>query len=98
MPAKWVSLCALGLSLGLLASPATAARFGDMNMQVGTTQPGAEAVAYRRCWWADGRRHCRRIVSRHYDGGYGYDSYGYGPGIGLYFGGGRGHGHGRGHR
>lgn len=60
-------------------------------------------VAYRRCWWRHGYRHCRYV--RGYYGNYAYapyyDSYygyGYGPSLGLYFdGGGRGWGGGRGH-
>ena len=86
MSAKWVSLCALGLSLGALAGPAAAAPLGDMKMQAGASQAGTELVTYSRCWWADGRRHCRRGVTRNY---YGYDNdyYGYGynrPGCGGY--------------
>ena len=93
MSAKWVSLCALGLSLGVFAGPATAAPLGAANVQVGASQADVEAVSYRRCWWSDGRRHCRGVTRN-----YGYDNgYGYGPGIGLYFGGGRGHGY-HGHR
>ena len=99
MWAKWQSLGALALTLSFFATPTSAAPIGNVSgVQAGTSEAAIDLVSNRRCWWADGRRHCRRSVARYY----GYDDgyYGYGPGIGLYFGrrDGHRHGHGRGHR
>lgn len=90
---KMLSAAALAAGLGFIA-PASASPVGLQGAQVGTTASAAEPVAYRRCWYEHGRRHCRRTITRYYgDDGY----YGYGPGINLYFGGGGGHRHGHGH-
>ena len=104
MQSKTLSLGALVLALGFLATPASAAPVAGVDGVKAGSASGAENVAYRRCWHESGRRHCRRTVTRYYDdeGYYGYGP-SYGPGIGLYFGGGGnrhgGHGHGhRGHR
>jgi hypothetical protein len=102
MQSKTLSLGALAVALGVLAIPAAAApAVGDVDGLKGASTSATEHVAYRRCWYEDGRRHCRRTVTRYYnyydDGYYGYGPGYYGPGIGLYFGGG-GHRHGHGHR
>jgi hypothetical protein len=99
MQSKILPLGALALALGFLATPAAAAPVSGMDGVKGANASAAEHVAYRRCWYEHGRRHCRRTVSRYYydDGYYGYGPSYYGPGIGLYFGGG-GHRHGHGHR
>lgn len=100
MLSKTHSLGVLALTLGFLAAPASAAPVSGVDDVKGANASAADQVAYRRCWYEHGRRHCRRTVTRYYnddDGYYGYGPNYYGPGIGLYFGGG-GHGHGHGHR
>src|SRR5262245_31299071 len=100
MLSKSLSLAALALTLGFLAAPASAASVTGLEGAKPGNASAAEHVAYRRCWYENGRRHCRRTVTRYYDDD-GYYGYGpsYGPGIGLYFGGGgHRHGHGHGHR
>jgi hypothetical protein len=99
MQSKTLPLGVLALALGFLAAPASAAPVAGMEGARGANASAAEQVAYRRCWYEHGRRHCRRTVTRYYsdDGYYGYGPSYYGPGIGLYFGGGGGHRHGHGH-
>jgi hypothetical protein len=83
MLSRIVSAGAFALTLGFLAVPASAAPLGSVGgVKVGTGVSAAEQVAYRRCWWRDGRRHCRWV-----------EGYGYGPSVGVYIGDGR-----RGHR
>jgi hypothetical protein len=94
---KILSAAAATVVLSLAVAPASAMPAGVQSAQIGVEQSTAQPVAYRRCWYEDGYRHCRRTVTRYYyDDGY----YGYGPGINLYFGGGGGHhgGHHGGHR
>jgi hypothetical protein len=106
MQSKIFSLGVVALALGFLSIPASAAPVTGVGVVTGDNESSAERVAYRRCWYEHGRRHCRRTVSRYYydDGyyGYGYGPSYYGPSFGLYFGGGgghwRGHGNGHGHR
>jgi hypothetical protein len=99
---KMLSAAALAAALGFIAAPASAAPLALRGAQVGASASAAEPAAYRRCWYEDGRRHCRRTVTRYYYDDDGY--YGYGPGLNLYFGGGGhrhghfGHGHGHGGR
>ena len=83
MLSRIVSAGAFALTLGFLAAPASAAPLGSVDgVKAGTGVSAAEQVAYRRCWWLDGRRHCRWV-----------EGYGYGPSVGVYIGDGR-----RGHR
>ena len=82
MLSKILSAGALALTLGFLTAPASAAPLGSVDGVKSGTASAAEQVAYRRCWWRNGHRHCRWVD----------DGYGYGPGVNLYFGGGR-HGH-----
>jgi hypothetical protein len=94
-----LSAASAAVVLSLAGAPALAMPAGMQGTMVGTEQSTAQPVAYRRCWYEDGRRHCRRTVTRYYYDDDGY--YGYGPGINLYFGGGGGrHGghHGGHHR
>ena len=78
----------LGIGLGILAAPASAApalgaNAGGVKAAIAETSPIEQARWHHRCWrdrW--GYRHCRRVWIG--------PSYGYGPGI--YFGGG-GHRH-----
>ena len=94
MLSKFLPLAALALMLGAFAAPASAAPVSSLDGVKAGSPSATQQIAYRRCWWEHGRRHCRRTVTRYYydDGYYGYGP-GYGPGIGLYFGGG-GHRHG----
>ena len=87
-----LSAASAAVMLSLAGTPASAMPAGMQGAAVGTEQSAAQPVAYRRCWYEDGHRHCRRTVTRYYYDDDGY--YGYGPGINLYFGGGRGHFHG----
>jgi hypothetical protein len=93
---KFLSFAAVTLAAILLTAPASAAPLGMVGQQAAIEQPLAEPVHYRRCWYHDGHRHCRRHVARYYYREPYY--YGYGPGINLYFGGGRHWGHHRWHR
>jgi hypothetical protein len=96
MLSKFLPLGALALMLGAFAAPASAAPVSSLDGVKGGSPSATEQIAYRRCWWEHGRRHCRRTVTRYYydDGYYGYGPGYYGPGIGLYFGGGGHHRHG----
>lgn len=49
------------------ASNAFGLRSGDASM--------FEKAAYRRCWWRDGRRHCRRVEVERRPRVYGYRYY-----------------------
>jgi len=70
-----IGFCAaasLGLgSLAVEAAPLTATGREAMAAVAGDVE--AQPIAYRRCWWQDGSRHCRRYGSAYR--GYGY----YGP-------------------
>ena len=79
---KYMSAAALALTLGLLSAPASAAPLGNMDGIRTGDIPAAEQVAYRRCWFHHGYRHCRY-----------YRSYGYAPGFSFYLGGGHRHWH-----
>jgi hypothetical protein len=69
-----LSLASLGL--GSLAAQAAPAAPGALETMTAATRDGkAENVAYRRCWWHRGHRHCRWYGSRYRGYGYGY----YGP-------------------
>jgi hypothetical protein len=61
------------LALPAQAAPAAATRDAVARDAVS----GVEPVAYRRCWWDDGRRRCRWVEGRR-----GYRTYGYGVGEG----------------
>ena len=70
----------LGLNhLGAQAAPASPGM--THTMTAGGAQSKAQKVAYRRCWWRDGRRHCRWYDAP--NRGYGYypyrGGYYYGP-------------------
>lgn len=82
MHLKWPILSAAAFALAALATPASAAPASLEGIK-GNTPSAAEHVAYRRCWWHRGHRHCRWVE----------DGYGYGPGVNLYFDGRRGHRH-----
>jgi hypothetical protein len=84
-----LSAASAAVMLSLAGAPASAMPAGMQGAAIGTEQSTAQPVAYRRCWYEDGHRHCRRTVARYYYDDDGY--YGYGPGINLYFGGGGGH-------
>jgi hypothetical protein len=65
-----IGACGLGLcSLGAEAAPAASTLMPSMAAEVGG-QSAAQEVAYRRCWWRYGERHCRWSGPR-------YRSYGY---------------------
>src|SRR5262245_66421395 len=66
----------LGLSI-LSAQAAPAASAMSQTMAAVGTQSKPQDVAYRRCWWRDGHRHCQL-----YDGP--YRGYGYNPSRGYY--------------
>jgi hypothetical protein len=88
MLSKLLSAGGLALALGLLTVPASAAPANNLAGMKDRSTSAVEDVAYRRCWWRDGRRHCRYV-----------ERYGYGPSIGVYIGDGRrGHRHRRHHR
>jgi hypothetical protein len=79
---KSLSFTTAIFALGILATPASAApASGLQGAEAGTGASATEQVAYRRCWWHRGHRHCRWV-----------DTYSYGPSINLHIGGGR-HGH-----
>jgi hypothetical protein len=73
-------------SLGLLAGPSHAAPVATANATARPDAPVVENVAFRRCWFEDGVRHCR-LIPEPYDDDLGYDdegyydgpAYGYGP-------------------
>ena len=65
------------LGLGSLAAQAAPPAPGALETLNSAGRDGkAETVAYRRCWWQYGQRHCRRYGSDYR--GYGYRGY-YGP-------------------
>ena len=68
-------LSAGGLGLGSLAAQAApaAAPLSESMAAVGD-QAKPQEIAYRRCWWQNGRRHCHRYGSPYR--GYGYRYYG----------------------
>jgi hypothetical protein len=82
MLSKHIATAALVVSLGYIATPASAAPLSNISGAKAGGETSAEQVAYRRCWWRHGYRHCRWV-----------HEYGYGPGVNLYFGGGRRHHH-----
>jgi hypothetical protein len=62
------------LGLGSLAAQAAPPAPGTLDTMTTAAREGkAENVAYRRCWWHHGHRHCRGYGY----GGYGYRGYGY---------------------
>jgi len=66
------------LGLGSLAAQAAPPAPGALETMTTAGRDGkAENVAYRRCWWHNGHRHCRGDGYRGYRG-YGYRGY-YGP-------------------
>jgi hypothetical protein len=76
---KLAMIGVLGLaSLGLGSLPAQAAPAPGAleTMSTAAREGKAESVAYRRCWWRGGHRHCRWYGSGYR--GYGYRGY-YGP-------------------
>lgn len=86
MLSKYLSIAAVALTVGVFAAPASAAP--TANLQGAAPEAGesaAEKVAYKRCWWHRGHRHCRWV--RHH-----------GPRLGFYWGGHRRHWHGYGYR
>ena len=83
---KTLSLSTVLLAFGVLATPSLAAPATGLNgieSQAGSSL--TEEVAYRRCWYHRGHRHCRWVG-------------GYGPGFSLHFGGCHGYRHHRHHR
>ena len=63
----------LGLgSLAVEAAPLAASGGQALAAVAGDVQ--AQPIAYRRCWWQDGSRHCRSYGSPYR--GYGYRYYG----------------------
>ena len=68
-------LSAGGISLGSLAAQAApgAVPLSESMAAVGD-QAKPQEIAYRRCWWRNGRRHCHRYGSPYR--GYGYRYYG----------------------
>ena len=89
-----VGAMALGLAtLSAQAAPAAGATT-DLKAAAGA-ESSVDKVGYRRCWWHNGHRHCRRSGGYYPYYGYGASPYyyGYGPSFGLYFGGGRRHHH-----
>jgi hypothetical protein len=88
MVSKYITAAAFAISLGYLATPASAAPLASMTgAKAGNDTSATEQIAYRRCWWRNGYRHCRWV-----------EEYGYGPGVNLYFGDGRRGHHDRHHR
>lgn len=100
----WVAGAAGALMLGSLSLTAQAAPLGGaqdaLRADVGQNSQ-AQDVAWRRCWWHRGHRHCRWVGHRHgyypyyHRRHYGYRPYyrdryyGAGlafPGFGFYFG------------
>jgi hypothetical protein len=81
---KTTAIAAFALSLGYLATPSSAAPLASVTgARAGNDTSATEQIAYRRCWWRYGHRHCRWV-----------EEYGYGPGVNLYFrDGGRRHHH-----
>jgi hypothetical protein len=74
---KALSFTTLVLALGVLTAPASAAPVSGLKgIESGTNASAADQVAYRRCWWRYGHRHCRWVD----------DGYGYGPSIRFRFG------------
>lgn len=87
-------IAAAGLFVvGFMAPPAAqAAPPVAADIAQGVQGTVEKAHTKRRCWWRNGRRHCRYVRHHHRWG----HRYGYGPGFSLYFGPSRGiH---RGHR
>jgi hypothetical protein len=83
MVSKSIATAALVVSLGYLVTPASAAPLASVSgAKTGNDTSATEQIAYRRCWWRHGHRHCRWV-----------HEYGYGPGVNLYFGDGRRHHH-----
>ena len=66
-------------SLGLLAGPSHAAPVATANAAAGPDTPAVENVAFRRCWFEDGVRHCRLIPEPFDDLGYDDEDYYDGP-------------------
>ncbi|HEU0159203.1 MAG TPA: hypothetical protein VFR00_07810 [Hyphomicrobiaceae bacterium] len=76
---KLAMIAALGLAsmgLGTLAAAAAPTAPGPAAVTAGTDGK-AESIAYRRCWWQGGHRHCRWFGPA--DRGYGYGYRYYGP-------------------
>jgi hypothetical protein len=67
--------------MGMRSAMATAP-VSSLDSVKGGSPSATEQIAYRRCWWEHGRRHCRRTVTRYYydDGYYGRNTrdYSYG--------------------
>jgi hypothetical protein len=77
---KTLSLSTVLLAFGVLATPSLAApATGLKGVESQASSSLTEQVAYRRCWYHHGHRHCRWVG-------------GYGPSVSLHFGGHR-HGH-----
>jgi hypothetical protein len=52
----------LGAASGILSIPHAAQAAPGVGVQLLPTQNVlTEQIAYRRCWWAYGERHCRRV-------------------------------------
>jgi hypothetical protein len=73
---KLAMIGALGLaSMGLGTLAAAAAPTAPAPAAIAAGSDGkAESIAYRRCWWQGGQRHCRWVGSGYR--GYGYRYYG----------------------
>jgi hypothetical protein len=97
----WLIGIAAVLAASFATIPTQAAPLSAPSTDIKAGQTSSvDRVAYRRCWWRHGHRHCR-WYGRYYRP-YDYypfasDPYYYGPSIGFYFGGGghrhRFHGH-----
>lgn len=82
MNLTWPTLSVLALTLATFAAPASAAP-ASLEGVKGGAPSATEHVAYRRCWYHRGHRHCRYVR----------EGYRYEPGVNLYIGGGRHHHH-----
>jgi len=93
-----MSAAATGAIIATCALSAHAAPIGNLGGEAASagSRSALENVAYRRCWYRYGVRHCRWVGSYYGDDDYPYYGYGYGPyygpGLGFFFGGGGGHG------
>jgi hypothetical protein len=49
-------------AFGLTSAPMRAAPVaGISDRAIGDERPAVEQTAYRRCWWRNGEKHCRRF-------------------------------------
>ena len=56
------TLLAGAAAFGLTSSPMGASPTVGLDGRViGVERPAIEQIAYRRCWWRNGEKHCRRF-------------------------------------